>query len=420
MKRFRVWALALILLLIPIPPASAATLGPALSYDELRTLASQANDGDVLLVAGDFSAGDDDVLSISASVRISSAPGESATIRGLHLRDASVTFSNVNLEDSLVVEGTSFVEVAAGVAISGAPGQSGLAFSGNGTLIVDRNSDVLGGSSSTGVSISHQGGEFYGSIEGSVRGGDGSTGGAGMIISPLGDAGTVMISGTIRGGDGTSMGGHALNLYGLSGNAFVTVAGTLTGGDGYVGGDGIQLVSATDVVSVGISGDVKGGQGESYGGSALMLMNVEGASSFNLSGSFTGGDAVGADAQPGTSLLLVGDSAASHTRVNNCILEDGHHLNGDAQATEAPEQLIQPTVTPLPEITSSIDDVAVLPTPQPTETPEPSDTPEPANTESPSAAPDWDDADIATPSEASRADAYQNQPEETAEAETDK
>ncbi len=342
-KRLWVFALALWLVLSSCSPAFAQTFGPVSSYEELITAAEAAQSGDTILLSGEISADSSEPLSSSAFIHLKSETG--AVLRGLHLQDASFAFSGITLEDGLFVDGTSQVSLGSGVTVSGADGSAALSFSGNGALIVERGCKIEGGTGAPGISIRHDGGEFYSSIEGSVAGGDGSSGGAGMIVSPLMEGGAVMITGSIKGGSGTSVGGHALNLYDLSGNAYITVDGTLLGGDGAIGGDGIQLVSASDNVSVGISGQVKGGQGESYGGNALILMNAEDASSVNLSGHFSGGDVIGSSAQPGTSLNLVGDSASLRARIDNCILEDGRQLH------PAPDPQPTPNVTALPEIT---------------------------------------------------------------------
>lgn len=387
--RTRLWALALsfILLILPAASACAAALGPATTYAELRELLASANQGDVILVSGVISANNRIPLSTQASVRLSSADGESAAIHGLRLRNASITLSNITLSDSLIIDGTSHIQLASGVSVSGADKKSGVDFTGSGTLIIDRGCTITGGSESAGVSIAHSGGDFFTSIEGTIQGGSGKTGGAGVVISPLSSSGAAMISGSVQGGDGSGHGGHALNLYDLNGNAFVTVDGNLQGGDGAIGGDGIQLVAARDSVNVGISGKVKGGRGETYGGDALILMNAEGASSFQLSGAFSGGDASGRNAQPGTSLQLVGDSTAAHMHVLDCILEDGVQFF-TSQPSAAPSM---PDVTPLPEITSSIEDVEHLstpvPTPAPAETPVPEETFSAAATETPAAEP---------------------------------
>ena len=160
-----------------------------------------------------------------------------------------------------------------------------------------------------------------------------------------------MITGSITGGDGDGTGGHALNLYELSGNAYITIDGRLKGGNGSIGGDGIQLVSASDNVSVGISGQTKGGSGENYGGDALILMNVQDSSSFHMSGYFSGGDAASENAMPGTSIQLVGNSAAARARIDNCILEDGKPFKPTPAPTpeSTPEPIIHPTIEPVPE-----------------------------------------------------------------------
>lgn len=393
----RIWAcvFAFILLFSSTASAFAAALGPASSYDELLGLLASAKNGDTVLVSGNFDADSRRPLSTAVSVHIESKDASPAVIRGLRLQDATVTFSNMTLDDSLHIEGTSNVQLGRNVCISAASGKDGLSFTGNGTLIVERGCTITGSSGGSGISISHTGGDFYGSIEGTVTGGSGRKGGAGLIISPLKDAGALMISGQISGGDGDSLGGHAVNLYDMSGNAYVTVDGVLRGGSGAIGGDGLQLVSASDNVSVGVTGRIKGGSGNSYGGSALILMNASDSSSFHLSGTFSGGDATAPNAQPGTSLQLVGDSAALRARVNDCILEDGREYI----ATPAEEDSF-PTITPLPEITSSVDDFEHFETPEPELTPEPTPTitPEPSATPTPEAAETPDAADSETES----------------------
>ena len=72
---------------------------------------------------------------------------------------------------------------------------------GGGTLLIDEDSSVAGGTGATGVSISQRGGDLYVSIEGSVRGG--ADGGSGMEVSPMTEYGTMMLAGSICGGDGT-------------------------------------------------------------------------------------------------------------------------------------------------------------------------------------------------------------------------
>lgn len=379
----RSWALCLsiCLLTLHLSAALAATLGPAETIGDLRAMLEEAAYGDVLLVSGDVSMDSGSPLSSREAVHISSQSGEDAVLRGLRLRNASVTFSDIALDDSLYISGTSSVHLSRGVRVRGSDGQCGLSFSGNGVLILEPGSKVAGGSGSSGVSIEHAGGDLYVSIEGSVLGGSGSTGGAGVVISPLCEQSAVFISGDIQGGRGDTLGGHALNLYSLSGNAFVTINGVLQGGDGSIGGDGIQLVSASDFVTVGVNAHVKGGSGSSHGGNAFILMNAADASSFHLSGTFSGGDAAASSAQPGTSLHLVGESAAARTKIDNCMLEDGKQAASASPAAitaiptaspsptplPTPEPVFKPEVTPLPEITAPADDVGVIITPEPPE-----------------------------------------------------
>lgn len=154
----------LILLLCPLA-AQAGTLGPALSYNELLALVRQARDGDVLLVSGDLSA-TDEALVTPALLEIT-GDGK-ATLRHLHVSDSSIVFSNLSLLDSFTVDGVSNIELRT-VRVEGASGQYGLSFVGGGTLLIDEDSSVAGGTGATGVSISQRGGDLYVSIEGSVR-----------------------------------------------------------------------------------------------------------------------------------------------------------------------------------------------------------------------------------------------------------
>lgn len=387
MKRIGAFALALLLLTGSIQPAAAAMLGPATTYAELAALAAQAAEGDTLLVSGDLSAVGE-VLDLPRRITLASIGDERATIRGLTLQNASVQISSLDLADTLTIEGISYVELLGSVRVSGASGDNGLRFSGSGALIIDPSCEITGGANGAGLSISHDGGDFYACLEGTVRGGSGSTGGPGVVVSPLAQSGAMMISGSIYGGDGSAIGGHALNLFELSGNAYITVDGCIQGGSGPVGGDGIQLVSAGDQVNVGINGRVSGGTGQEYGGDALILMNAGGASAVTLSGSLTGGDTVSPEGQPGTSLLIVGESTALHARVQDCLLEDGSRL------APTPVPTPEPDVTPLPAITSSLSDIEPL-TPQPT--------PEETPSAGPSATPGEPLPSDATPSEADSA-----------------
>ena len=377
------------LLFSPCTAGRAQTLGPAMSYSELCALASTARDGDVLLVSGDFSAEGQEPLSVPALLHITSDRGPTATVRHLSLRDVSISFSDITLADTLTIEGDSRVELLDGVTVSGAENQSGLVFSGCGSLLISKDCEITGGSNSDGIRIAHQGGNLYVSIEGTARGGEGTIGGAGITVSPLMESGTMYIDGTVRGGEGLAIGGSALNLYNLSGNAYITVDGTLRGGSSPAGGDGIQIVSIDDSVSIGISATVRGGEGVNYGGDALMLMNAEGASSVNLTGSLTGGNATSQRGIPGQSLLIVGNTGLTHTRVVNCLLQDGENTFAYNQ-----EESTEPSVTPLPEITSSVDDVTPMETPSPsdtTATPSPSASPvTPSPTTLPTAEPSTD------------------------------
>ena len=381
MKSLRALALCICLILVFPPTASAASLGPVTDYGELLTLCAQAEPGDTLLVSGELFAAGHDPLTTQGPLRIASEG--SALLRGVHLHDAEVSFSGVELLDTLTITGASRVELGRGVSVEGAPGSSGVDFSGSGELLIDPDCTITGGSGSAGVSIRHQGGEFYAGIDGVLRGGSGQTGGVGLLVSSLSEGGTMMISGKLHGGNGSAMGGNALNLYDLSGNAFITITGRLRGGEGSIGGDGAQIVSAVGNVSIGINGQISGGQGETYGGDALMLMNIGGASSVNLSGALTGGDALEAGAQPGASLLVIGDATSSHTRVGDCLLQDGQALTTATPEPTGTPAPTEPAVTPLPEITSAVDEPGALPTHTPEETPEPTPSPEPTEVPTP-------------------------------------
>jgi len=377
---FQTFLLCFILILTHLPCASAATLGPAETLEDLRAMIEEASPGDTLLISGEISMDSGASIATDSSMRITSQAGEIASLRGLRIQDASITFSNILFEDSLYIEGTSNICLSSGVRILGSDNQSALTFIGSGTLIIEPNCSISASSGNDGVFISHTGGEFYGSIEGTVQGGSGQNGGSGMLISPLLDSSAMLISGSIEGGSGVALGGRALNLYNLSGNAFVTIDGSISGGNGFIGGDAVQIISAGDTVSIGIDGSIKGGSGQSHGGCALIIMNAGGSSSFNLSGAFAGGDAIGSAAQPGTSLQLVGNSAVVRTRIDNCLLEDGRYLSSTAKPnviqtpfytpTPSPSPKASPRLTPIPEITSPANHVAYIITPEPpTESP---------------------------------------------------
>ena len=107
-------------------------------------------------------------------------------------------------------------------------------------------------------------------------------------------------------------------------------------------------------------------------------------------GCLIGGDASSQVGEPGQSLQVVGDNGLAHAHVLNCLLQDGE--NTFAYNSE-------PDITPLPEITSSIETLEPIHTPSPTPAPEAESTPEPKPTPS-----------IATPDEAERESAEDLQP----------
>ena len=75
--------------------------------------------------------------------------------------------------------------------------------------------------------------------------------------------------------------------------------------------------------------------------------------------------------------------------MGDCLLEDGQTLATATPAPAATPEPVEPGVTPLPEITSAVDDPATLFTPSPTEEPTPEPTAEPTSepTEEPTAEP---------------------------------
>lgn len=215
MKATQACALFLLILLLCPLAAQAGTLGPALSYNELLALVRQARDGDVLLVSGDLSATDEALVT---PVLLEITGDGKATLRHLHVSDSSIVFSNLSLLDSFTVDGVSNIELRT-VRVEGASGQYGLSFVGGGTLLIDEDSSVAGGTGATGVSISQRGGDLYVSIEGSVRGG--ADGGSGMEVSPMTEYGTIdACRQHLRRPMAPTMGGTGLNLFDLSGNAF--------------------------------------------------------------------------------------------------------------------------------------------------------------------------------------------------------
>ena len=371
MKRIGALALSIWMLLSPLCGALAATLGPATTYEELLSLAASAAAGDTLLVSGVLSA--DQPFSPPVYLYLSGEEG--ASISGLHIENAQLVLSSLSLTDSLRVSGASHLQLMRGVSVSG-----GLSFSGSGSLLLDRGATVVGSPGAPGVSVRHTGGDLYVSLDGTVRGGDGETGGAAAEFDPMLASGALMVTGTLTGGKGEAFGGNAVNLHNLSSNAFITVDGTLTGGEGNIGGSGLQLITATGAVAAGLGGRITGGRGDSYGGDAMLLMNVGDSSIVSLSGVLTGGDSSGTDSTPGQSLKLLGRTTAMRTSVGNCILQDGKQVLYTISVTPLPaiktpvveaEQL-EPTPVPPPAATI---EPTQTPTPEPTPTSEP--TPEP-------------------------------------------
>lgn len=376
-KRLGAFALSIVMLLFSACPALAAQLGPARSYDELLSLAKTASGGDTLLIAGDIAADAQRPLTTSAQLFLRGTGSNTSSISDLALENANVVLSNMAVSGGLRVSGDSYVQLERSVIVHGAQGRSGVEFSGSGALLLDPGSSITGGQDAPGVRIAHQNGDLYISIDGTIRGGNGKTGGAAVEIDPLGASGALMVTGRLTGGRGEDFGGNALNLHNLSGNAYITVDGRLTGGEGSIGGIGLQLITAQGSVFAGLGGHITGGSGEDYGGDAMLLMNVGASANVSLSGYLTGGNSSGPNSAPGQSLKLLGRTTAMRTTVGDCILQDGRQI------------LSAIAVTPLPAITSSVDDAQVIETPAPTAVPteQPTDVPTVETTAEPAPTP---------------------------------
>jgi len=150
MKRFKAFVLSVCLILSLSFSASAATHGPATSYKQLLDLAEKAQEGDVLLVSGSLSAEGYSPLSPQGYLLIQSVSGDPATLRSMQLADARISFSNIHIEDSLSITGTSHIELSDGVSVKGAPGKSGVWFDGSGSLLVYPGCVVTGGEGGDG------------------------------------------------------------------------------------------------------------------------------------------------------------------------------------------------------------------------------------------------------------------------------
>ena len=360
--KIRVFCVSLLLALAVMQTGQSVVLGPAEDYPGLLSLAQQAQNGDIVTIRGLIDASSGIPLSTSSWITLTSGDASPSVIYGLNVSNASVTMSNVHLADSLFIDGNSDVELQNNVSIQGSRFNSALTFSGSGQLIIDPSCHIIGEEGAAGVTISQTSGAFYGALEGEITGGRGSTGGAGVIISPLRENGILLISGQVAGGSGSDMGGNGANLYGIASNAYISIAGMLSGGAGEVGGDGIQIISPGDNTIIGVNATVSGGQGNSYGGNGIILMNANGASSISLSGHFMGGDTTAPQSEPGQSVLLVGDSYL-HTNIGDCLL-----LDGSSRYVSPVEETPVPTATPVPLLTEvpatvPVEEPAVLPDP---------------------------------------------------------
>ena len=329
--------------------SEADTLGPARSAEQFAELIATSSPGDTILIHGDIDL-EGRTIAIPSAVTVTSDSSRPSVLRGLTLRDASVSFQNIRIEGTLNVEGTSGLSLGSGTQVRGQDGQPGLQFTGGGFLIAEPGSEILGGSGASGVIISHNGGDFYAGLEGQIKGGTGN--GDGVTVSPLSHGGALVISGSVSGGSSSSLGGNAVNLYDLRDDALVSITGDLSGGSGAVGGSGIEVVSLNDRAYIGVSGRISGGEGEQYGGNAVLLMSATGSSSVSLAGELLGGDTSTGTGEPGSSLLIADNASIPHAIVNDCLLQDGGYRKS--------------TAAPLPEITSSIAMMAELePTPLP-------------------------------------------------------
>lgn len=354
MKKALLWAAALCLFLFVSFSALSETWGPIRTADAFFTALSRAKAKDTLLFSGDI-----DCSSIPltrCNFKFASASTHYAVLRNLSLSDSSLQLERIRVEGSLAVSGSSEIELRNQVSVRGSGETCGLSFEGNGMLMIGPNCSITGGMGSPGIRIAHTQGDFYASIEGNIRGGDGETGGTALLITSLCEQGTVFLSGSLTGGRGISLGGNALCLYDLSGGAFVTVEGNMQGGDGRIAGDGIQVVSAKDYSFVHVNGASSGGMGESHGGNALMIVRISGSSSVIVAGRLSGGDVLKADGIGGHSLLIADDASIGHTVIRDCMLEDGGYSP-------------QPIIPRYPSITSSVSRTFPLP-----ETPQPPDT----------------------------------------------
>ena len=300
----------------------AKELGPAYTYSELLQLIEEAGSGDTVLVSGMIQADETVPLITTEDVAICSAPNQKAVISGMHILDSNLSFSDVELIDSLDIHGSSKVMLAENVKVSGGK-DAAIRFKGDGELIITPSCSITATDGANGIRIEHEGGSFYAALEGTVVGGSADIGGAGVIVSPLNKEGVLLIGGDISGGKGTDIGGNAVNLYDIGGNAYISVIGSIQGGIGPVGGNGLQIISPRDTSNIGIIGQVKGGEGDAFGGNAVVVLNAEDRSSIALSGALIGGNSSSESSDPGQSLLLVGNGALNHMYSNGCLLEDG-------------------------------------------------------------------------------------------------
>ena len=282
--------------------AVSETIGPIRTADDFVSSLSRAHEEDTFLFTGDIDFAEVPLSGLNFT--FSSVGKKTAVLRNLCLADSSIRFKQIRIAGFLSVTGRSEIEFRDQAFVTGTDGTSGIVFQGSGLLTIGPDCSVAGGAGAPGIRIANNEGEFYAGIEGTIRGGDGETGGNALLISSLCGQGTVFLNGTLLGGRGKSVGGNALCLYDLNNEAFVSVDGSIQGGDGGIGGDGIQIVSARDHAFISVNGSSSGGTGESHGGNALMIVRAGGSSSVVVSGKLSGGNVVKKGGIGGHSLII--------------------------------------------------------------------------------------------------------------------
>lgn len=376
-------------LMLALCCVSSAALAQIDSYSALYDAIQNAQEDTLLYISGRISPGAGD-LPLQGNVRITlkGAQGESAQLVALHIDSLDITFADVRLVQGLTVSGNSNVTLSKGTRVKGAPARSGVVMSGRGLLSIDSGATVTGGSHASGIAgdgVVISGGDISVVVEGTLRGGEGKTGGSALTISSLRGTSSVNVSGNLAGGYGESVGGSGVNIYDLESSSTVHLGGHISGGNSArAGGYATQIINIASGASIAVSGDVFGGDGLSYGGDTIMAMNVGGT--LTLSGTLAGGSVPHTGIRPGSALLLLDSMTTGNTRLVAANLVDGQILPGED--TPAETALPEPSPQPAPEETQT----------PPTDTPSPEPTPEetpnvPATPDEVLPAEDADDAD---------------------------